>query len=474
VGESIDPAKGLVTWAIAISCVCIFGIIATIWQFVGVWRSAGNHKSRGGRGFWAGAARVMVVLGVLGFVGTLSKNVGPQLIEVWKIASGDPDVGSHKLRILRGGTELEYSGGITFGATDEVRRMLDADQAIRVIHLNSNGGREAEARNLRDLVRDRKLITYTSSICASACTYAFLGGVQRYMAPDARLGFHRGDFPGFTPEQLAVENETAKRWLVANGVPAWFAERAYSTPSDSMWWPTLDELKQAGVVTAVARSDDFAVSGLPSTFDRNEVEAGLLQVPAVAAIKRVDQTTYAKILNAVFESLKVGKSKAELAAVTTPFVAEVAKKYIPIASDTAVSEITEVLISEIDVIGSKSADACYRFLFPNAGGTPIAIADYVSNELMQRDLNATAAVIESGATSPQRIPAEGEVAALLKTVVGNMARKYPADEMALFADLNSPIADRRKVCKIVSALYREVMMLQPRDKVRLLRYLFSQ
>src|SRR6266496_1518128 len=45
VGESVEPAKGPITWAIALSCVCIFGIIATIWQFVGVWRSAGNHTS---------------------------------------------------------------------------------------------------------------------------------------------------------------------------------------------------------------------------------------------------------------------------------------------------------------------------------------------------------------------------------------------------------------------------------------------
>jgi hypothetical protein len=44
------------------------------------------------------------------------------MVEYWYIAAGDPDTAKHELHILRGGRELEYAGGITFGATDDVRK----------------------------------------------------------------------------------------------------------------------------------------------------------------------------------------------------------------------------------------------------------------------------------------------------------------------------------------------------------------
>jgi hypothetical protein len=70
---------------------------------------------RGGSGFWAGTARFIVILGFLGLPSTLSMQTFPQIAELWRIAAGDPDIAKHELHILRGGTELEYAGGITFG-----------------------------------------------------------------------------------------------------------------------------------------------------------------------------------------------------------------------------------------------------------------------------------------------------------------------------------------------------------------------
>jgi hypothetical protein len=145
----------------------------------------------------------------------------PRLVEYWRIAAGDPEVGRHELRILRGGRELEYAGGITFGVTDEVRRLLDADPEIRVIHLDSLGGRVGEARKLRDLIRQQQLVTYTASEYVSVCTIAFMGGVQRFAAVDAALGFHRGGFPGFTEGELADVNDEHRQWLIRARGRSW-------------------------------------------------------------------------------------------------------------------------------------------------------------------------------------------------------------------------------------------------------------
>jgi hypothetical protein len=247
------------------------------WCLAICWKTQG----RGGSGFWAGVACFMVIAGFLGLARAAVETMFPQLQEVWRIAAGDSDIGQHQFHILRAGTELEHAGGITFGVTNEMQELLDADVVIRVVHLNSRGGRVAEARKLRDLIRERRLITYTASVCASACTIAFMGGVQRYIAPEARLGFHQESFPGLTDEQLADEETTDRDWLIAAGVPAWFVERAFSTPSSSMWWPKPEELAHAGIITGIARPDDFAVSGMPAAATQEGVDKELQRKPCM-------------------------------------------------------------------------------------------------------------------------------------------------------------------------------------------------
>ena len=64
-------------------------LLLTVWQQVGIWRSAGKHQSRGGTAFWAGAAKFMVVLGVLGSASVFLTKGVPQINELTKLAFGD-------------------------------------------------------------------------------------------------------------------------------------------------------------------------------------------------------------------------------------------------------------------------------------------------------------------------------------------------------------------------------------------------
>ena len=86
-------------------------IIASAWQLVGIWRSASNHFLRGGTRFWAGVAKVMVVLGALSTAGLIWRTYIPQSIEFLSIISGDARMGSYEIRVLPGGTEIEFRGG---------------------------------------------------------------------------------------------------------------------------------------------------------------------------------------------------------------------------------------------------------------------------------------------------------------------------------------------------------------------------
>jgi len=96
-----------------------------------------------------------------------------------------------KISVLPGGTEMEYSGRIAFGASGALRGALNDNSTVKVLHLVSNGGSVYWARQMQYLVHDRGLTTVIDSHCLSACALVFLGGVERYMTPSANLGFHR-------------------------------------------------------------------------------------------------------------------------------------------------------------------------------------------------------------------------------------------------------------------------------------------
>ena len=240
----------VVVWA-AVFC-------AAVWQQVGIWRSAENNQQSGRTWLWGGAARVMVILGVIASASVFLSQAVPQINEWTKLAFGEDPIGKYEIHLLRDGTELEISGPITFGLTDDVRRILDASSQVQVVHLNSIGGRTGEARKLRDLIRKRSLITYTATGCSSACTIAFLGGQKRLIASEARLGFHQYTFPGMDQTDMQVAYAEDRQSMIAAGILPGFADRAFSTPAADMWHPSPEELLRAGVITGFASKTDFA------------------------------------------------------------------------------------------------------------------------------------------------------------------------------------------------------------------------
>lgn len=53
-----------------------FSVVLSIWQLVGIWRSAENHKLHTGRKGWAVVAQILVALGWFGLVYNVFKSIG--------------------------------------------------------------------------------------------------------------------------------------------------------------------------------------------------------------------------------------------------------------------------------------------------------------------------------------------------------------------------------------------------------------
>ena len=239
-----------ILWMVSLIVTWVVVSLFTMWQSVGVWRSATHYKA-GGNKFWGGAAKTVTVLGVLNvaynclFVGTA------QLAGIYEIVSGDTRVGPHKFALQPGGQMLEFSGGITFGVAQEFELLLDTARGVRTVRLNSIGGRILEAQKMSDVIKARGLSTYVMQDCLSACTIVFLGGKERFMLPTARLGFHQPAFRGMTAaaRRSAIATEQAR--LQRFGLSRAFAERATTATPNGMWYPDKDELVREHVVTKI-------------------------------------------------------------------------------------------------------------------------------------------------------------------------------------------------------------------------------
>ena len=135
-----------------------------------------------------------------------------------------------------------------------MRLALEQNPRIRTVVLSGPGGRIGAAFQINRMIRNRRLATRVDTGCASACTIAFLGGVDRSISASGRLGFHQGSFPGMGQNDMHESNRDMKRFLVAGaGVTPDFAQRVVDTPADTIWVPTPDELLAGRVITRVNR-----------------------------------------------------------------------------------------------------------------------------------------------------------------------------------------------------------------------------
>lgn len=174
------------------------------------------------------------------------------------IFGGGPNLGPHRIQLLLSDSELVFSGDMSAGAAQELRQALDTNPGVDVLHLNSGGGLVSEGRQMFALIQQRQLITTTDKFCVSACVLAFLGGRERYLAPGARLGLHEESSDVAGKAQVAASEQTDKQTMLSLGIRADFVDKAFSTPSDQLWVPTIGELEAANVITGV--SSDYVVA----------------------------------------------------------------------------------------------------------------------------------------------------------------------------------------------------------------------
>ena len=147
---------------------------------------------------------------------------------------------------------LVLRGPFEMGSADALEAVLKANPDYKLIQLESPGGYVVEGLRMERLVRERGLDTVVMEVCASACTLVYAGGADRYLGPQARLGFHRSGLAGTLVDYgwNEMDYRMQKVWL-DRGVDPRFTERALKEPLYRMWVPHPYDMLKARYATAM-------------------------------------------------------------------------------------------------------------------------------------------------------------------------------------------------------------------------------
>ena len=148
-------------------------------------------------------------------------------------------------------TRIFLSGEINPFTPDRLEAFIADNRNANTLVLNSSGGHIYAARAIALLLQRQRLNTHVDEHCHSACTLIFISGTKRTMSNTASLGFHGYQYLAEPTVYNDVDSQQQKDAVLFSdqGVTDKFIQRIYTTPSDDLWQPTLEELITAGVVT---------------------------------------------------------------------------------------------------------------------------------------------------------------------------------------------------------------------------------
>ncbi len=421
------------------------------WQLIGAWRAASRHKARTNRK--AAAVVTKVVLVPLWLLSALALTVG--LFDLWRqgsmvlqVETGPPV----KSTIQGNGRELVIEGPIAHGLAARVDQLLMDNPTLEFVTLTSRGGWVDEAHAIRNRIRAHRLNTRVATHCASACALIFIGGHQRILAPDAKLGFHGSS----SALSLISGDGFDRRYFSDLGIPNWFIDDAFGTPPYEMWYPQLATLVSAGVVTAV---------------DRDAIDAKNMEQAALRALKAHEPEAYAEYVEAFAVALERGAEASEFSDLGGRHVGQFARQRLPRASNQAAQLFAGYVAATLRHLGVVDPVACYRVV--NGGSVETPIGTEVPDELMESGDNAVAAVIKGAAVNETPPPDPERAMAVFLAAVVLQAAERPQDADFLISPEKHE-DQKLEVCRAYGQLMQRLADLPPDEGGPAIRFLYTR
>ena len=200
-----------------------------------------------------------------------------------------------------------------------------------------------------------------------------------------------------------------------------------------------------------------------------EVDAALQETQVFRVIKERDPETYAGIRKELVTAARLDDEA--LRSRVRERVGQLARKYVPSASDDALCRFITVFLAELDQIRSKDPVAAQAYLFP-AKGQAVDMTKYVDARTLEEEVAAIAGLIETGAGASPREDDPQRADELLQAAVARLAKVHGQD-VQLLTRPTAPETDPAKLTAVVSGLYREILTLPAADSAIVLRKLLA-
>lgn len=229
----------------------------SVWSAVGAWRAASAYAESGGSGAWSGLTKLVLALGLLNTAASTLMEFVPNVPDYLRMARGIDPIGHVQATLSPDGRRLRLTGPLGLGDGERVAALAGQSKAVRVVELDSPGGRLKEGAEIAALVREAKWHTRTVGQCESACTLIHMAGHRRQLMPGAKLGFHRASSGTLNPALDRLANVHLAAVYREAGLNEHFLARTLATPPHGMWYPGRDELVHAGLLSVPERPLDL-------------------------------------------------------------------------------------------------------------------------------------------------------------------------------------------------------------------------
>ena len=243
------------------------------WCIVGAWRSATAHGDRGGAHVWSGLTKLLLFLSALSALSSTFMDFVPQIGAYVQMARGIDPIGQVQVTLSPDGRRLQLKGPLGMGDATRVLQVLASADKVRLVEIESPGGRLYEARRIAEVIRDRAWQTRATGNCESACTLVFMAGSSRQLMPGAQLGFHRAFAGTFNPVLDRLANQELAVMYRSAGLPDDFIAKTLRTPPWEMWYPEIDEMANGGLITAPHWTLDVELPARNSAVPADMVDA---------------------------------------------------------------------------------------------------------------------------------------------------------------------------------------------------------
>jgi hypothetical protein len=235
----------------SIAFVIVFGMFSPslMWGLVGTARASKIYQERGGRKSWATAAVLVTMLLLLDSLFFFLNTRGIS-VDHFRMAFTGIYGPPASVSVVNSGEGLILTGPLQVGSAEELAVEINKAPSVKVIILNSKGGLLQEAALLAKNISQRGLDTYVNQECSSACTFVFLAGKNRCLAPGARVGFHAAIYVHDLSRKTFQNLAGIQRDLyIKAGLPEPFVSEIMETPNSRVWYPSRKELLEAHVTT---------------------------------------------------------------------------------------------------------------------------------------------------------------------------------------------------------------------------------